>query len=101
MQCVVFVATLTYSNATFVKVLRNQGMELFLQSVIDACEYFGAVAPVWVPDCTKSGVIKGSRTDWAILNSSMEELARAYGAEVSACSPYSPNDDDSSDASFH
>ena len=91
-QCVVFVATLTYSNATFVKVLRNQGMELFLQSVIDACEYFGAVAPVWVPDCTKSGVIKGSRTDWAILNSSMEELARAYGAEVSACSPYSPKE---------
>lgn len=89
-KCVVFVATLTYSNATFLKVLRDQGMENFLQSVIDACNYFGAVAPVWVPDCTKSGVIKGSRTDWATLNSSMEELARTYGAEVSACSPYSP-----------
>ena len=62
-KCVVFVATLTYSNATFLKVLRDQGMENFLQSVIDACNYFGAVAPVWVPDCTKSGVIKGSRTD--------------------------------------
>lgn len=91
-QCVVFVATLTYSNATFVKVLRSQGMELFLQAIIDACDYFGAVAPIWVPDCTKSGVIKGSRTDWAILNSSMEELARSYGAEVSACSPYSPKE---------
>ena len=37
-------------------------------------------------------MIKGSRTDWAILNSSIEELARSYGAEVSACSPYSPKE---------
>ena len=45
-QCVIFVATLTYSNATFVKVLRSQGMELFLHAIIDACDYFGAVAPI-------------------------------------------------------
>ena len=45
-QCVIFVATLAYSNATFVKVLRSQGMELFLHAIIDACDYFGAVAPI-------------------------------------------------------
>ena len=45
-QCVIFVATRTYSNATFVKVLRSQGVELFLHAIIDACDYFGAVAPI-------------------------------------------------------
>ena len=89
-KAVFFVCCLSHSRYTYAEAIPSQEMQYFLHGVIHACKYFGATAQLWVPDCTKAAVIKGSKTDWAVLNNSMRDLSEIYHVETVPCSPYTP-----------
>ena len=87
---VLFVCTLSHSRYTYVEAIPSQEKQYFMHGIIHACKYFGATAHLWVPDCTKAAVIKGSKTDWAILNNTMRDLSTIYHVETVPCNPYTP-----------
>ena len=89
-ECYLFLSVLSYSKYTYMEAVEDLGKKGFLQAVINSCSYFGCTAHIWVPDCLKNAVIKGSSKEWAVLNSSMAELGKYYGVEVAPCSPYTP-----------
>ena len=88
--CYLFVAVLSYSKMAYVEAVPDLGKKGFLQAVINACGFFGGTARLWVPDCVKNAVLKGSAKEWAVLNSSMAELANYYDVEVYPCAPHAP-----------
>lgn len=87
---VLFVCTLSHSRFTYVEGIPSQEKRYFVNGVIHACQYYGATAHLWIPDCTKAAVIKGSKTDWAILNNTMQDLSEIYHVETQPCNPYTP-----------
>ena len=91
-ECYLFLAVLSYSKYTYAEAVENLGKKDFLQAVINSCDYFGCTARLWVPDCVRNAVLKGSSKEWAVLNSSMAELGRYYGVEVFPCSPHAPRE---------
>ena len=91
-KCYLFLTVLSYSKYTYAEAVENLGKKDFLQAVINACDYYGRSAHLWVPDCVKNAVLKGSSKEWAVLNSTMAELGNYYGVEVYPCSPHSPKE---------
>lgn len=73
----IFIATLPYSQYSYVEAFLDMKSTNWLIAHIHAFEYFGGVPETLVPDNLKTGVIKAQRTE-PILNEAYRELADYY-----------------------
>ena len=73
----IFVMTMSYSRHRYVEFVHSQNVESWVQSHMNAFDFFGAVPHTVVIDNLKSGVIKPDIYD-PVLNKSYAELARHY-----------------------
>lgn len=87
----IFVEVLGASDYAYVEATWTQSTRDFLRSNINACEYFGGVAEIWVPDNLKSAVSIASRYEPEI-NQSYRQLAEHYGVAVIPARAYRPKD---------
>jgi len=87
----VFVATLGYSQLTYVEALPNQKKEYFINATQNALHYFGGVPRVLVCDNLKAGVTKASRYE-ADLNEDYLEMANHYGTAILPARSAKPRD---------
>ena len=73
----VFIATLPYSQYSYVEAFLDMKSANWLIAHIHALEYFNGVPETLVPDNLKTGVTKASRSE-PILNEAYRELADYY-----------------------
>lgn len=73
----VFIATLPYSQLSYVEAFLDMKSPNWLSAHIRAFEYFGGVPETLVPDNLKTGVIKVQRVE-PLLNEAYRELADYY-----------------------
>ena len=93
-ECVkakLFIGVLGASNYSYVEPVLSEDLPTWTGCHVRACEYFGGVAEIWVPDNLKSGV---KRPDYyePDLNPTYAELARHYGAAVIPARVRKPRD---------
>ena len=69
-----FVATLPYSQYTYVELMSDMKQENWINAHINMFEYFGGTTPLLIPDNLKTGVIKHPKNDDVILNKSYQEM---------------------------
>lgn len=77
-----FVATLPYSQYSFVKPCLNMKQDTWLKCHVDMFEYFGGVPIKVVCDNLKTGVIKHPKEGEIILNESYESLGQHYSVAI-------------------
>ena len=77
LKAYVFIATLPYSQYSYVEVFLDMKSANWLIAHIHAFEYFGGIPETLVPDNLKTGVTKTSRCE-PILNEAYRELADYY-----------------------
>ena len=87
----IFVATLGYSNYTYVEAMWQMDSAATLNAVCNALEYIGGAPEVIVPDNMKTAVSKPSRYEAEIARP-FEELAQHYGIVVIPTRPGKPKD---------
>jgi len=87
----IFVATLGYSNYTWVEAMWQQDATATLGAVSNALEYFGGVPEVIVPDNMKTAVSKPGRYEAEIARP-FEELAQHYRLVVIPARSRKPRD---------
>lgn len=87
----IFVATLGASGYTYAEASENQKLESFLDSHVNAFEFFEGVSEIIVPDNLKSAVSKAHRYDPQI-NASYQDMADHYNTVVIPARPYRPQD---------
>jgi transposase len=87
----VFVAVLGASNYTFAEATWSQTLPDWTASHVRACEFFGGVTELWVPDQLRSGVSGPHRFDPEI-NPTYNELAQHYDVVVMPARPRKPKD---------
>ena len=87
----IFVATLGASGYTYAEASDNQKLESFLDSHVNAFEFFEGVTDILVPDNLKSAVTKAHRYDPQI-NASYQDMADHYNTVVIPARPYRPQD---------
>ena len=77
----IFVATLPYSQLSYVEAFLDMKSTNWLTAHIHAFEYFGGVPEALVPDNLKTGVTKALRSE-PLLNEAYRELADYYRTVV-------------------
>ncbi|MCP1161222.1 MULTISPECIES: IS21 family transposase [Bacillus] len=77
----VFIATLPYSQLSYVEAFLDMKSSSWLQAHIHAFEYFGGVTEVIVPDNLKTGVTT-ARRGYPLINEAYRELADYYRTVV-------------------
>lgn len=87
----VFVATWGASNYTFAEATRSQGKADWIQSHINAFEFFGGTPEILVPDNLKSAVTNACRYE-PNINDSYQHLAQHYKTAIIPARPYKPKD---------
>lgn len=87
----IFVATLGASGYTYAEASENQKLESFIDSHVNAFEFFEGVTDILVPDNLKSAVTKAHRYDPQI-NASYQDMADHYNTVVIPARPYRPQD---------
>ena len=87
----IFVATWGASNYTFAEATRTQTKPDWIQSHVNAFEFFGGVPEILVPDNLRSAVTKPCRYE-PIINSSYQHMASHYKTTVIPARPYKPKD---------
>jgi transposase len=87
----VYIATLGYSQYTYVEASMNQKKETFIRSTENALQYFGGVPRVLVCDNLKSAVTKASKYE-ADLNSDFLDFANHYQTAVLPTRSAKPKD---------
>jgi transposase len=87
----IFVATLGASSYTYAEASANQRLESFINSHVNAFEFFEGVPQILVPDNLKSAVTKAYRYD-PLINGSYQDMADHYNTVVIPARPYSPKD---------
>lgn len=87
----IFVASLGYSNYSYVEAVESEKVENFIGALIRCMEYFGKVPKALVPDNLKSAVIKTDRYE-PDLNKVMEDFANHYGTTVVPARVRKPKD---------
>ena len=87
----IFVATLGASGYTYAEASANQRLESFIDSHVNALEFFEGVPQILIPDNLKSAVTKAHRYDPEI-NGSYQDMAEHYNTVVIPARPYSPKD---------
>lgn len=93
----IFVATLPYSQYSYVEGFLDMKSESWLTGHINAFEYFQAVPEAVVPDNLKTGVTKSSRSE-PLLNEAYRELADYYGTVIIPARVKKPKDKPSVEA---
>lgn len=73
-----FVATLPYSQYSYVEPTRDMKMDTFIRCHIRMYEYFGGVATRLVCDNLKTGVVKHPREGEIVLTADYEALGQHY-----------------------
>lgn len=87
----IFVATLGFSQLTYVEALPSQKKEWFIQATQNALAYFGGVPKVLVCDNLKAGVTRASRYE-ADINEDYLAMANHYGTTVLPARSAKPRD---------
>lgn len=87
----IFVATWGASNYTYADASRSQKKADWIESHVNAFEFFGGTPEVLVPDNLKSAVTKPCRYEPGI-NESYLHLAQHYKTAVIPARPYKPKD---------
>ena len=87
----VYIATLGYSQLTYVEASLNQQKESFIKSTENALLYFGGVPKVLVCDNLKSAVTKASKYE-ADLNNDFLDFANHYQTAVLPTRSAKPKD---------
>ena len=87
----IFVATLGFSQFTYVEALPSQKKEWFIQATQNAFVYFGGVPRVLVCDNLKAGVTQASRYE-AEINKDYLAMANHYGITVLPARSAKPRD---------
>ena len=90
-QAQVFVATLPYSNYTFLMAVPSQKTEDFLHALSSALTYFGGSPKIVVPDNLKAAVTKADKYE-PDINRVMEDFANHYGFVVCPARVGKPRD---------
>ena len=90
-ECQVFIAALPASDYPYVKVVRSQKIEDFLDGLRSALEAFGGVPKILVPDNLKSAVIKSDRYQPEV-NTILEDFANHYGCVTIPARAFKPKD---------
>lgn len=90
-QTQVFVATLPYSDYTFIKAIPSQRTDDFLHALTCCLNHLGGSPKMLVPDNLKAAVIKADRYE-PELNRLMEDFANHYGITVIPARPIKPKD---------
>jgi transposase len=86
-----FVAVLGCSNYTYAEVTATEKLEDWIEAIIRALEFFGAVPNVVVPDNTKALVTSACWYD-PDINITFHELAEHYGFAALPARPRKPKD---------
>jgi len=87
----VFVAVLGASSLTYVEAAYSQKTEELVRLTENALCYFGGVTNAIVPDCLKSGVIKGDKYE-PELNREYLDFSRHYDTVILPARPRHPKD---------
>lgn len=87
----VFIASLGYSDATYLEACRSQTVPDFIMCLRHALEYFGGVPKILVPDNLKSAVINPDKYE-AELNSVLRQFADHYKTTVIPARSLHPKD---------
>ncbi len=87
----VFIATLPYSQYSYVEAFLDMKTASWITAHIHAFEFFGKVTESIVPDNLKSGVIKYSRTE-VLLNEAYREFADHYKTVIIPARVRTPKD---------
>ena len=87
----VFVAVWGASNYTYAEATRSQKKSDWIQSHINAFEFFGGTPQILVPDNLKSAVTKACRYE-PVINESYQHMAQHYKTAVIPARPYKPQD---------
>ncbi len=90
-QAQVFVATWGASNYTYAEATRTQRKADWIQSHVNAFDYFGGTPEVLVPDNLKSAITKPCRYE-PVINDSYQHMARHYKTTIIPARPYKPKD---------
>ena len=85
----VFVATMPYSDYTYVVCVPSQKTADFLYAIRMCLEHLGGVPPILTPDNLKSAVISNDRHE-PKLNKALEDMGNYYHFVVLPCDPVSP-----------
>lgn len=87
----VFVATLPFSQYTYVEACKSQKREDFIRCLNNALQFFGGVPVAIVSDNLKSAVTRSSKYE-SIINKTFKEFALHYGCAVNPTRSYAPQD---------
>jgi transposase len=86
-----FIAILGASELTYAEAVPDQKSETFVKANENAFRYFGGVTCAIVPDCLKSGVIKGDKYE-PCINPLYKDFADHYGTIILPARPHHPKD---------
>ncbi len=87
----IFVTVLGASGLTFVHATPTQSTKHFIESHIQAFNFYGGVPNILVPDNLKAAVISHKK-GVVRLNDSYKDMAAHYGIAVEPARPYKPQD---------
>jgi len=87
----VFVAILGASQLTYAEARYTQQKADWIKANENALRYIGGVPRAIVPDCLKSGVIKGDKYD-PDINPEYADFARYYDTVILPARPHAPRD---------
>lgn len=87
----IFVTVLGASGYTFVHSTPTQSTKHFIESHIQAFNFYGGVPNILVPDNLKAAVISHKK-GVVRLNDSYKDMAAYYGVAVEPARPYKPQD---------
>lgn len=87
----VFVATLPFSQYTYVEACKSQKREDFIECLNNAMHFFGGVPAAIVSDNLKSAVTRSSKYE-AVINKTFKDFALHYGCAVNPTRSYAPQD---------
>ena len=87
----IFVTVLGASGLTFVHATATQSTKHFIESHIQAFNFYGGIPNILVPDNLKAAVISHKK-GVVRLNDSYKDMAAHYGVAVEPARPYSPQD---------
>ncbi|MFQ5454013.1 MAG: IS21 family transposase [Candidatus Zixiibacteriota bacterium] len=90
-QAEIFVACLGASGYSYAEAGMSQKKASFINSHINAFNFFGGVTAILVPDNLKSAVIRYDRYE-PKLNESYRDMADYYGTVIIPTRPYKPKD---------
>lgn len=90
-QVSVFVATLPHSGMVFAKCYANERTPNWIAAHVDACNYFGGVPVLFVPDNASTASFRPKKEDPAReINTAYRQFGDYYGAGILPTKPAQP-----------